>query len=265
LAIRILGFLTFLRSRSVSSQKKRGVNFLRKLRVRRRGVFFPAEVWHETLKRIRRGAGVTVSADEVERLFTRSDGQYLFARWARPIVPVVFGVAPETLPILKGAIEAVVTLAGHRMAETDPELGANLMLFYFRDWRELLEVPDLGRMIDGLGPLVERLEAAGANQYRVFRFDAGGAIRACFEFARMDAELSAVPAETLALNQAVQMILLWSDRAFDARPPLALAGEVAVLRPEIGAVIRAGYDPVLPAVSRDRVHAMRVAARGQVR
>ena len=29
---------------------------------------------------------------EVEALFTRADGAYLFARWGRPIVPVVFGV-----------------------------------------------------------------------------------------------------------------------------------------------------------------------------
>lgn len=211
-----------------------------------------------------KGQGVTVTAGEVERLFTRGDGSFLFARWGRPIVPVVFGVDPATLPTIKGAIEAVVTLAGHKMAETDPELGANLMIFFFRDWRELLDVPDLGRMIEGLGPLVDRLEAAGANQYRVFRFDAVGAIRACFEFARMDDELSAVPAETLALSQAVQMILLWSDRAFSDRSPLARAGDVTVLRPEIGAVIRAAYDPVLPAMSRDKVHAFRIAARAGV-
>jgi hypothetical protein len=204
---------------------------------------------------------MTITAEEVERLFTRGDGSFLFARWGRPIVPVVFGVDPATLPVIKGAIEAVVTLAGHQMAGTDPELGANLMIFFFRDWRELLEVPDLGRMIEGLGTLVDRLEAAGANQYRVFRFDAAGAIRACFEFARMDADLSSVPAETLALSQAVQMILLWSDRAFEGRSPLARAGELTVLRPEIGAVIRAAYDPVLPGVSRDRSHALRVAAR----
>ncbi len=35
----------------------------------------------------------------------------------------------------------------------------------------------------------------------------------------------------------------------------------AVLRPEIAAVIRAGYDPTLPAVSSDRAHSLRLAAR----
>ena len=38
--------------------------------------------------------------------------------------------------------------------------------------------------------------------------------------------------------------------------PLALVGETVILRPEIGAVIRAGYDPVLPAMARDPSHAL---------
>ena len=70
--------------------------------------------------------------EEIEALFTREDGTYAFARWGRPIAPIVFGVTDETLVTVKGAVEAVVTLAGHQMAETDPELGANLMFFFFR-------------------------------------------------------------------------------------------------------------------------------------
>jgi len=204
----------------------------------------------------------TLSADEIEALFTRTDGTFLFARWGRPIVPIVFGVDDRTLGIVKGAIEAVVALADHKMAETDPELGANLMIFFFRDWEELREVPDLDRLVPDLDPLVDRLVAAGANQYRIFRFDEAGAIRASFVFLRMDEELSAVPAETLALSQIVQTILLWSDRAFTDRSPLAaLPGGELVLRPEIGGLIRAGYDPVLQAVAQDPSHALRLSAR----
>ena len=202
-----------------------------------------------------------MQASEVEALFTRSTGEYLFARWGRPIVPVVFGVDAATLSVVKGAVEAMVALAGHKMAETDPELGANLMIFFFRDWHELLDVPNLDQLIEGLHDLVVRLDDGGANQYRVFRFDQEGAIRACFAFVRMDEALDEVPAETLALSQAAQMILLWSDRAFVEASPLALARGVTVLRPEIAAVIRAGYDPVLPAVARDPAHALRLAAR----
>ncbi|WP_085879122.1 hypothetical protein [Roseisalinus antarcticus] len=202
-----------------------------------------------------------MTPETVEALFRRGDGSYLCARWGRPIVPVVFGVEDETLGILKGAIEAVVGLAGHKMAETDAELGANLMVFFCRDWAELLEVPNLDRLVEGLGPLVARLAEAEANQYRVFRFDEAGAIRACFVFLRMDADMLEVPAATLALSQAVQSIVLWSDRAFAQSSPLGLANGVAVLRPEIGAVIRAVYDPTLPDVAQDDSHALRVFAR----
>lgn len=198
---------------------------------------------------------------EIEALFTRSSGEYLFARWGRPVVPVVFGVDAATLSIVKGAVEAVVALAGHKMAETDAELGANLMVFFFRDWHELLDVPNLDHLIEGLHDLVVRLDDGGANQYRVFRFDKEGAIRACFAFVRMDAALDEVPAETLALNQAAQMILLWSDTAFAESSPLAVARGVTVLRPEIGDLIRAAYDSVLPAVAHDPSHALRLSAR----
>lgn len=205
--------------------------------------------------------GEMPGAEEITAMFTRAGGEYLFARWGRPIVPVVFGVDAATLATVKGAVEAVVALAGHKMAETDPELGANLMIFFFRDWQELLEVPNLDQLIEGLAELVVRLDDAGANQYRVFRFDAAGAIRACFAFIRMDAALDEVPAETIALSQAVQMILLWSEQAFAAHPALAMAQGVTVLRPEVAAVIRAGYDPVMPAVAHDASHALRLAAR----
>ena len=203
-----------------------------------------------------------MTPEEVTALFTRSDGTYAFARWGRPIAPVVFGVDEATLGVVKGALEAVVALADHRMAETDPELGANLMVFFCRDWAELPEVPHLDRLIPDLGPLVTRLRAAEANQYRIFRFDEAGAIRACFVFLRMDAHLSAVPAEALALSQAVQSILLWSDTAFTDVSPLAQApGGHTILRPAIATVVRAAYDPVLPAVAGDPSHALRLFAR----
>jgi hypothetical protein len=199
--------------------------------------------------------------EAVAALFTRSDGTYLFARWGRPIVPVVFGVEDTTLGVIKGALEAVVALAGHEMDEVDAELGANLMMFFCKDWDELRDVPNLERLVPDLGAVCDRLQAADANQYRIFRFDAAGAIKAAFVFLRMDAHLNAVPAEALALSQAVQVIVLWSDMAFRETSPLGMLDGVAVLRPEIAGVIRAGYDPLLPVMARDVSHAFRVAAR----
>lgn len=198
---------------------------------------------------------------DVARCFTQSDGSYLFARWGRPIVPIVFGVDDATLSVVKGAIEAVVALAGHRMAETDADLGANLMVFFFRDWDELLLVPDLDRLVPELASLVERLKAEGANRYRLFRFDDAGAIRAAFVFIRMDDALARLPAEDLALAEATQSILLWSESAFRDVGPLGLVGSRVMLRPEIADIVRAAYDPVMPDVATDPSHALRLAAR----
>ena len=197
----------------------------------------------------------------VSALFTRADGAFLFARWGRPIAPVVFGVTDETVAVLKGAVEALCVLTGHKMAETDPELGANLMVFFLRDWDELPATPNLDRLVPGLGPLVARLKVAEANQYRIFRFDDAGAIKACFSFIRMDEHLGQVPADTLALNQMVQAHLLWSDTAFTDASPLAMVEGHAVLRPDIADLMRAAYDPVLPAMAQDPAHALRLAAR----
>lgn len=206
----------------------------------------------------------TLEPAQVQAYFTRATGAYVFARWGRPIVPIVFGVEDETLGVIKGACEAVVSLAGHKMAETDPELGANLMVFFCRDWAELPEVPNLDRLVPDLGPLVDRLIEADANQYRVFRFDEDGGIKACFVFIRMDAAMSQVPADTLALGQMIQSILLWSDEAFLGGSPLVrLPDGRVVMKPEVGAVIAAAYDPVLPVVSHDASHALRLFARMQ--
>lgn len=198
--------------------------------------------------------------ESVEALFTRADG-YVFARWGRPIVPVVFGLDDDTLSIFKGAVEAVVATAGHKMAEHDPELGANLMVFFCRDWRELRDVPNLDRLIEGFDAIVDRLEDHQATQYRMFRVDAEGAIRACFVFLRIGPELAEVPAEVLALDQAVRIILLWADGAGQAGLLARDAEGEVLLRPEIAAVIRAAYDPVLPSASREAAHALRLFAR----
>ncbi|WP_122072864.1 hypothetical protein [Pseudophaeobacter sp. EL27] len=206
-----------------------------------------------------------LTPEEIQALFTRSDGSYGFARWGRPIAPIVFGVQEETLQVVKGAIEAVATLAGHQMAETDPELGSNLMFFFFRDWAELLDVPDLGRLIPDLPPLVARLQEADASQYRAFRFDDTGAIQASFVFLRMQGAMADIPAETLALSQAAQIILLWADQAFASTSPLAVLPETGatILRPEIAAIIAAGYDRMMPPSANDASHALRLFARLQ--
>lgn len=194
----------------------------------------------------------------VEALFTGPQG-YAFARWGRPLVPVVFGLEERVLGTIKGAFEAVAALAGRGLADHDPEQGANLMLFFCRDWAELGAVPRLDGLVEGLPALILRLEAAQARQYRLFRFDPDGAIRAVIVFLRLDPEAE-VSAELLALDQAVRCICTWSEQAFP-QGTLTESPEGVVLRPWIAGVIRAAYDPVLPAATRDATHALRLAAR----
>lgn len=201
----------------------------------------------------------------VTKLFTRADDSYAFARWGRPIAPVLFGVEDETISVFKGALEAMCLMTGHTIAETDPELGANMMVFFVRNWQELLDTPNLDRLVAGLPDLVERLRGADANQYRIFSFDEQGGIRTCFIFLKMDDVMAEIPADTLCLGQVVQSFVLWSDAAFLGTSPLALIdGQVAVLKPEIAAVIKGAYDPTLPVSANDPSHAYRLAARASL-
>lgn len=200
--------------------------------------------------------------EEITRLFTREDGTYRFARWGRPIVPVIFGVEEASLPPLKGAIEAVVLAAGHHMAETDPELGTNLMVFFLKDWEELAELEGLDRLLPALGALVPRLTAADASQYRIFRYDADGAIRAAFVFLRMRGAQAQRPAEEIGLETAVKAMLDWGPHAFAARSPLIRGDDgIARLHPATAALVIAAYDRILPAAADDASHALRLFAR----
>lgn len=187
-----------------------------------------------------------MTPEQIAELFTRQDGTYLCARWGRPVAPVIFGLADESLDIFRAAIRAGFAHAGHPVAETDPEMGANLMLFFLRDWAELEEVPDLDRLTGQPG-LPARLQADDADQYRLFRFDADGGIRACMGFLRMTGALAEAHPATLA--ETVTM-----------RSALSFARDIAP-SPEMAALIRAAYDPVLPLAATDPAHALRLAAR----
>ncbi len=204
-----------------------------------------------------------MTPEAAENLFTRSDGAFRFARWARPMAPVVFGTDDASLGLLKDAMATVAGLADMKLAETDPELGANFLMFFCEDWQELREVPNLDRLLPDFDQLLDRLGQAGANQYRSFGFDPAGAIRICTVLLRFDEHLAAVPAQTLGTSQAIQSLLLWSDTAFKDRSPLALVGDghTAIVRPDIAALTRAAYDPVIPDCSDDQALAHRLSAR----
>jgi hypothetical protein len=73
-------------------------------------------------------------AEDIAALFTAPDGTFLCARWGRPVAPVVFGLDDASLTVFRAATAAVLAHARYPMTDTDPEMGANLMVFAVRDW-----------------------------------------------------------------------------------------------------------------------------------
>lgn len=207
--------------------------------------------------------GLSDPAERVGALFTRGDGTFRFARWARPLAPMIYGTNDEGIRIFEEALASVAGLAGLEVVETDPELGANFLVFFCRDWAELGEVPGLGRLIPGLEALSARLTEAAANQYRLFGFEDRGAIRICITLIRYDADLQQVSAGTLAVSQSLQGLLLWSDDAFAAESPIAVLADTGrtIVKPWYRAVVRAAYDPAIPVAGRDPALALRLSAR----
>ncbi|MCP5086893.1 MAG: hypothetical protein GY952_08850 [Rhodobacteraceae bacterium] len=199
-------------------------------------------------------------------LFTDPDGSYRFARWGRPVVPVVFGVDDDTLTHLKDAIARTVAITGGRLEETDPELGANFMWFFCQEWEELEAVPNLDQLFPDFTGLMAYLKSDDANQYRSFAFDADGAIKMGILLLRMDETLSKMPIQTLATSETFQSLLLWADGIFAEESPIALIREngICIVKPEYAAVLRSAYDPTLPVAADDASHALRLAARAQV-
>lgn len=203
----------------------------------------------------------TLTASDITRLFGGEN--YKFARWGRPIAPVVFGVTDETLKGLKSAFATVLGIANRKMVETDPELGSNLILFFVSEWHEVLGIPDLDRLVTGMSDKVADLTASGANQYRAFTFDKDGAIRFCAVFVRMGESQQAASVQTIGTQQMVQSILLWADGAFTAESPVAIIerNDLCIVKPAYAALIRAAYDPNMPVATNEPAHALRLAAR----
>ena len=203
-----------------------------------------------------------MNADWVADQFTRRDGGFRFARWGRPVVPVIVGTNDEGCQIFEDGIRAVARIAALEVGELDPDLGANFLVFLVNDWAELTEAPNLVRLIPNLDDLIANLNAHGANQYRVFNFTEDGAIRLCITMLRYDDELQSVSAQTLAVGQAFQGMLLWSDKAFMQESPIAVTDDgLCVVKPVFADLLRAAYDPVLPHAAADASLALRIAAR----
>ncbi len=204
----------------------------------------------------------SMSPEQVENMFT-TDGKYNFARWGRPIAPVVFGTEGESLDAIKDAFQNVAFLADMQLADVDPEFGSNFLVFFCAEWDEIAAVKDLHHLIPNLEEVLAQLSQKNANQYRKFMFDDDGAIKLCVLFLRYDDEMASVSVQTLATVQMVHSILFWSRAAFMLKSPVGFIEEnnMAIVRPIIAAMIRAAYDKTMPSVATDTSHALRMSAR----
>jgi hypothetical protein len=206
-----------------------------------------------------------LSVAAIEQLFTRNDGNYSFARWGRPIAPIVFGVDDDTLGNLKGAISQAVAVTGGTLAETDPEFGANFMWFFCTEWDEIAAVPDLEKLVPDLQSLVVGLSKKNVNEHRMFIFDTDGAIKMCLLFLRMKGDITDMPAQVLGVGETLQSLLTWADDAFAKQSPIAVIKEngICIVKPNYAALVRAAYDPVMPSGASDTSHALRLYPRAE--
>ena len=199
---------------------------------------------------------------EISQLFLR-DGRYHFARWSKPLSPVIFGVDDDSLSGMRLAFSEVISLSSLELSDFDPELGANVLIFFCAKWSELISVPNLNKLIPDLSHLLESLDENDANQYRNFLFTRDGAINLVIVLLKYDSELASVSLQTLAVSQMLQSILLWSPNAFKHESPIAIIEKTnrCVVKPFYAALVKAAYDPTLPNFSQDESHAVRLAAR----
>lgn len=205
---------------------------------------------------------MTISPEIIENMFT-SGSSYRFARWGRPIAPVIFGTNDATLDALKDAFVITASLADMRLVDTDPEFGSNFMVFFCKNWDEVSEIPDVDKLLPNVKTVIGDLKSNKANQYRRFAFDENGAIKFCIVLIRLDKQMASSSVQSIGTVQMMRSLLTWSEKAFDKIAPVGVLPEnnMTVVVPSVAAVIRAAYDGTMPAASDDTSHALRLYAR----
>ena len=85
----------------------------------------------------------------------------------------------------------------------------------------------------------------------------------CVVLIRVDAATERMSLQTLGTSETFQSLLTFGENAFDVHSPIATikVNNLCIVKPEYAAVVRAAYDPALPAASNDPAHALRVSAR----
>ncbi|MFV0473149.1 MAG: hypothetical protein ACK5MQ_02760 [Pikeienuella sp.] len=205
--------------------------------------------------------------EEIERIQRLFGGEaFKFARWGCPIAPTVIGLDDAGTRLFAEAVKLVAGVASAEIEDIDPEMGANFLIYVMQDWAHASRAPNLPNFLPDLPALIERLTEADANRYRVFAFDDQGAIRAAITLLRYDEKMRAAPVDYIALTEAALGVLVYDEAGISADRPVIMAGigedaPRAALDPWHARLIRAAYDPTIPAGAKDPSLAMRLAAR----
>lgn len=206
-------------------------------------------------------------SEDIERIQALFGGDsFKFARWGCAIAPAVIGLDEAGGRLFGEAIRVVANVAGVEMEDIDQEMGANFLVYVMQDWAHASRAPNLPGFMPDLPALIERLQAASANRYRVFAFDDQGAIRAAITLLRYDDQMRAAPVDYIALTEAALGMLVYDEAGVAADRPVIMAhideGEArAAISPWHARLLRAAYDPAIPAGSKDPTLALRLAAR----
>ena len=204
-------------------------------------------------------------AERIQRLF--GGDAFKFARWGGPLAPMIVGLDDKGCRLFEEAIAAVAEVAGAKIDEIDPEMGANMQIYVMGDWGHALRIPNLPNFLPNLQDLVARLNEANANRYRVFAFDDAGAIRASITLLRYDEQMQEAPVDYIALTEAALAMLVYDEAGAAEDRPIVMAkfededAARAVMHPWHARLLQAAYDPAIPAGSSEPSLAMRLAAR----
>lgn len=204
-----------------------------------------------------------MTPDDIRTYFARAGGQYQFARWNRPIVPVVFGDHCLDPGLLREALVRLSGITGHPVDLEAPPSAMTYGTLVVREWRDLAATPGAGKAMPGLAKLGAEAERQGGNQFRTFQRDWRGGIKRCVAVIRTAAgRFDDLTPESMALRQAALSFLHWSIPGV-VKLRLVMPGPDGVddLKPEVVALLRAAYDPAMPVSSRDPRHADQLAER----
>lgn len=206
-------------------------------------------------------------SDHVERIKTLFGGDnFKFARWAGPIAPAVIGLDERGAKLFGEAVRALAEAAGHPMAAEEPQSGEGFHIYVMKSWADAARMPGLPDFLPELPALISRLTQAQANCYRVFAFDDQGAIRSAITMLCYDERMQAAPVDYIALTEAALGMMVYDEAGVSEDRPVAMADfgdgdQRAVLQPWHAQLLRAAYDPSIPAGSKDPALALRLAAR----